>query len=572
MERLRQILSRIDRRGYKAYKEIAGSYNFGTYTLFIDYVQGDPFAGPSAVRVRVNQSIAKFPEALYSNPARTLGTADSILRQFCASAKKYAKQNRGSGKSGLIDALKPSQEVLLRSSVVINQEFVEVRFWMGLPAFGRTIAGREAMAMFFEELPLIVKNSMFYSAYNPKGIKEAADLTEDQEFLRRKLPEHKLVAFIANNSLLPRKSGIDPRPMSQNQAVLFQSPKSLEVEFHLPHHGPIRGMGIPEGITLIVGGGYHGKTTLLSAIELGVYNHKKGDGREFVITVPDAVKIRAEDGRSIANVDISPFIDNLPLGKFTQDFSTEDASGSTSQAANIIEALEAGATLLLIDEDTSATNFMIRDERMQRLISKDKEPITPFIDKVKLLYEDYGVSTVLVIGGSGDYFDVADTVIAMENYLPKDVTVEAKKIAEEFANVRKMEGGKNFGSITARIPIPNTVDLAKGKREVYGDAKGKFSIMLGKSMVDLSCVEQIVEIGQTRTIAQSLTYILTKLVDGKKTIGEILDILEEKLKEQGLDFLREHRHPSGAFAFARRHEIASALNRIRGIRMKQQRR
>ena len=101
-------------------------------------------------------------------------------------------------------------------------------------------------------------------------------------------------------------------------------------------------MGIRKGITLIVGGGYHGKSTLLKALEAGVYNHIAGDGREFVITDDTAFKLRAEDGRSITGVDISPFIKNLPNKKDTVHFSTEDASGSTSQAANLMEALESG--------------------------------------------------------------------------------------------------------------------------------------------------------------------------------------------------------------------------------------
>lgn len=139
----------------------------------------------------------------------------------------------------------------------------------------------------------------------------------------------------------------------------------MEISIDLPFGNSIRGMGIPEGVTLIIGGGYHGKSTLLQALEQGVYNHVKGDGREYVITRADALKLRAEDGRAVSHLDLSLFIHDLPNGKDTHCFSTEDASGSTSQAAGVLEGMEAETSCFLIDEDTSATNFLVRDAFMQ---------------------------------------------------------------------------------------------------------------------------------------------------------------------------------------------------------------
>jgi predicted ABC-class ATPase len=325
-------------------------------------------------------------------------------------------------------------------------------------------------------------------------------------------------------------------------------------------------MGIPRGVTLIVGGGYHGKSTLLAAIERGVYNHIPGDGREFVVTDAAAVKVRAEDGRRIAGVDISPFIANLPFGIDTRSFTTDNASGSTSQAANIIEALEAGARVLLVDEDTAATNFMIRDHRMQELIAKEHEPITPFIDKVRLLYQDYGVSTILVMGGSGDYFDVADTVIAMENYRPWDATERAKEIARKYAAERRPEGGERFGSITPRIPLPDSLDPSKGRREVSLKARGLKTILFGREEIDLSAVEQLVDDSQVRAIAQALYYAREKYMDGRRTMKEILDAVMRDIDEQGLDVLDPRR--MGDYARFRRFELAAALNRLRTLRVK----
>ena len=210
----------------------------------------------------------------------------------------------------------------------------------------------------------------------------------------------------------------------------------MEVELPTIHHGLIKGMGLPKGVSLIVGGGYHGKSTLLKAIEKGVYNHIRGDGREWVISSNNTVKIRAEDGRRIEKVDIKYFIDNLPGGEDTRQFSSVNASGSTSQAANIMEAIEIGSDLLLMDEDTSATNFMIRDAKMQALVAKEKEPITPFIDRIRSLYEKHEISTILVIGGAGDYLDVADQVVMLDAYQVYDVSARAKEVAKSIESNR----------------------------------------------------------------------------------------------------------------------------------------
>ena len=561
---LTRILRRIDRRGYKAYKDIEGVYSFGRYRLFIDHAQGDPFATPSRIRVRVPAEVAGFPPDTYRSKSRKVGLSDFLTRIFRGNIKRYSKGIRGSGNSGLIEIDAPGQEVLERTSIIVDPAFIEARFAMGLPARGRTIAARDAEDMFFRELPRIIEESLIFSRLDRDRLYRHIETVEDADFIRGKLDELDLVAFLANDSLLPRASGVDESPMRGENVVLFRSPASLEVTIETPNKGKVSGMGIPKGVTLIVGGGYHGKSTLLRAIELGVYNHIPGDGRELVIANPKAVKIRAEDGRRVEKVDISPFINNLPFGKDTTAFSTDDASGSTSQAANIIEALEVGAELLLIDEDTSATNFMIRDHRMQELVAKDKEPITPFIDKVKLLYCDCGVSTILVLGGSGDYFDVADYVIKMEDYLPHDVTVEAHRIAEKYKAERKMEGGDHFGKPRlGRIPLPGSLDARRGKREVKLSVKGKHTIIFGRQTIDLSAVEQIVDVSQTRAIADAIIYARNRYMDGRRTLCEVVDLLERDIEAKGLDVINPL--PLGIYARPRRFEIAAAINRLRGL-------
>ncbi|MDY6965832.1 MAG: ABC-ATPase domain-containing protein [Halobacteriota archaeon] len=564
---LKRVLRRIDGRGYKAYNDLKGSYDCEEYVLIVDHVQRDPFAPPSQVRVQVPQRIAEFPRETYNNKSREVALRDFLTRIFFDASRRISRGNRGTGKSGKISIDRPGQEILKRTSMFITEEYVEARFVVGLPAFGRKIAGGHAEAMLLDELPLIVQASLYYKNLNEKRLFEHIETAEDADFLRGRLEMLGLVAFVADGAILPRASGVDSRPMTGGMVIPFKSPESLRVEVKLPNRGAIKGMGISEGVTLIVGGGYHGKSTLLKALELGVYNHIPGDGREFVVTIPDAMKIRAEDGRRIEKVDISPFISNLPFGQETRAFSSEDASGSTSQSANIIEALEVGARVLLIDEDTSATNFMIRDQRMQELVSKDKEPITPFIDKVRQLKKDLGVSTILAIGGSGEYFDVADSVICMVEYKPYDLTEEARAIAKKYKAGRTSEGGESFGQITKRIPLSHSFDPSKGKREVKISSKGLQSIAFGTQTIDLGAVEQLVDISQTRAIGAAIYYAM-RYMDGKRTLKEIVVSVLDDATKKGLEVL--DRRPVGDYAEFRGLELASAINRLRTLSVRKE--
>lgn len=568
------MLHRIDGRGYKAYKEIRGSYEFSDFTLSIDYVQGDPFAAPSRMHVRVPQPVAQFPAWTFANDSRRIGLENYLATAFAA-ACRTASERSGSGKSGLLAVDAPGQEVLERTAIHVTEAWVEARFVAGLPASGRRVRGRSAAAMLCDALPGVIDAALRYANGDAELIRRYVETSEDADALRAQLRERGLVAFVADGSLLPRRSGVDDRPLDDADAVRFASPASLRTTFDLPNAGAVSGMGIPAGVTLIVGGGFHGKSTLLNALERGVYNHRPGDGREFVSTVADAVKIRAEDGRSVAGVDISPFIRSLPTrdqnsARETTAFSTPNASGSTSQAANIMEALELGARALLIDEDTAATNFMIRDRRMQALIARENEPITPFIDRVQPLYRGHGVSTVLVIGGSGDYFDVADTVIAMERYVPRDLTEAAREVAAQIATGRVAEGGSSFRDgatpTTARVPVPRSVDPSRGRREVNVKVRGREVISFGEESIDLSSVAQLVDESQSRAIAQALVYARETYMDGQRSLREIVDCVMADLAREGLDVL-DRRRP-GDLARFRRFELGAALNRLRTLKMR----
>lgn len=561
-------MSRIDGRGYKAYRGIEGSYDFGFFQLFIDHVQADPFAAPSRLRVRVDPAEAAFSQHLYANRPRAVALRDFLTRQLEVAIGRTVNRRRGTGRSGLLGVDRPGQEVLERTSVIIDAGGVEARLHAGLPARGRTILGGQAEAMLCEELPKVVEDALLQRHLSLQRVEAHVMLAEDQETLRAWLNDMGLVAFVANGSVLPRESGVSNRPLRGEEVVPFQSPPSLEVEVTLPHRGPTRGMGVPAGVTLIVGGGYQGKSTLLRALERGVYNHIEGDGRELVITVPDAIKIRAEDGRFVEKVNVSPFINNLPGDKDTELFSTPDASGTTSQAANIMEALELGATCLLIDEDTSATNFMIRDSRMQELVAREKEPITPFIDRVRQLKEEKGISSVLVVGGSGDYLDVADTVIMMDEYRPFDVSARAREVSASIPTGRRQEVAGPFGSTSPRIPIPESFDASRGPR-LRIRARGVREIEFGHQRINLLFLEQLVSESQTRAIADLILYAARRYVDGKRGLRQILETVMADIDEKGLDILSPFRngHP-GDYARPRLLECGGAINRLRSLKIK----
>jgi len=561
---LKQLLDRIDHRGYPAYKDTKGQYQFQGYVFSIDHVQGDPFASPSKVSVQVKGSTAGFPEELYKGRHQRAALQDEMTRQFYRAIQKYAFRAKGSGKSGLISVSKCGQEVLERTACEINPKNgdVKLRFEVGFPANGRTINAREMEKIVYEFLPECVEQSLFYKNCDKKRVRSIIDLAEDQQYIRDELEKNDLIAFVANGAILPRESGVSDKPMKG--AVRFQSPKEMEVTMKLPHKGEISGMGIRRGITLIVGGGYHGKSTLLKALELGVYNHIKGDGREYVITKDDAMKIRAEDGRSIKKTDISMFINDLPNGKDTREFYTEDASGSTSQAANVIESMEAGASVMLIDEDTSATNFMIRDELMQRVIHRDMEPITPFIDRILELYQVYGISTVIVAGSSGAYFHIADTIIQMDRYEPKEITKLAKETAKDFP---AMSGMENPAEKPVFIRCPRQGRGFKPNDRIKMKTMGKEMVQLNRENIDLRYVEQLADTEQVSALGYCVRYAEKHLFQGKDSIQNVVDKLEEKICREGLSSLCESNASVANLAMPRRQEIFACLNRYRGLNL-----
>lgn len=563
---LQNLLHSVHRKSYPAYKSLKGSYQFDNYILSIDHVQGDPFASPSHISVRISHKTAGFPREYYSDHVTRITLSDYLTRQFEKQVSHYTFRAKGSGKSGLISVSHCGQEILERTACEITEKGITARFFIGFPANGRTINATELEKILFDFLPVCVQKAFLYRNINHKELEQTIFLAEDQTYIRSQLAKRNLVAFVADGSILPRESGISSRPMKVS--IPFTSPESLRVTMDLPHKGKISGMGIPEGITLIVGGGYHGKSTLLNALELGVYNHISGDGREYVITDDTALKLRSEDGRFIKDVDISLFINDLPNKKDTRCFSTEDASGSTSQAAGIVEGMEAGSRVFLLDEDTSATNFMVRDTFMQEVISKEKEPITPFLERAEDLYKKAGISTILVAGSSGAFFHIADTIIQMDSYHPVDISEKVRALCGKYP-LNPVKAPEFRFPESHRIMQKQTPAVRSHGRnadrpeQLKIKVHGKDGFLIGKQDVDLRYIEQLIDTEQTAALGLLLKYTIEKLTDGTRTIDDIVKYLADQLKHKGLSFLSEGSYIPCGYAMPRIQEIYSCFNRYR---------
>lgn len=567
-EDLKLLLKKIDHKGYPAYKDTKGLYQFDRYILDIEHVQGDPFASPSKIKLIVDGKNADIPRKLIDKKYKKTALQDYLLRQFGKKIARTSFTAHGSGKSGLMSVSRCGQEVLERSGCEINENdgSLIVRMEVGFPANGRTINSGELIKILFTLLPEAVHSELMFRNMNKARIEEVVGLAENQNYIRNEIKKMNLAAFVADDAILPRETGVSQKPMKN--AVRFKTPESLRVTFELPDGNKISGMGIKKGITLIVGGGYHGKSTLLEALERGVYSHIDGDGREYVITDNTAVKLRAEDGRCVTGTDISMFIKNLPNKIDTKCFYTEDASGSTSQAANVIEAVEAGSKVFLIDEDTSATNFMIRDELMQLVVAEEKEPITPYIDRIRELYNKFGISTILVAGSSGAYFKKADTILQMDEYAAHDITEHAKECADKFEKNKSIKE-KAYDVIMPSFNRRMLPDKSFCDDRTKIKVNALDSVSVNKNAIDMRCVEQIVDSEQLRSLGYICKYAHERIFDGKITLEEAVGKIYKSLEEKGFEAVCGKSVPCD-MAMPRIQEVFACLDRCRNIKINDQ--
>ena len=561
-DELLRTLRSIDHRGYPAYKSLKGSYDFGTYVLHIVHVQGDPFAAPSDLAVTVRPQDARWPKGACGRYETRVALQDMILRRFSAKLSSISGRAGGSGKSGTMIASRPGQEILDRSACQLDRAGgVTLRFYAGFPAAGRTVLAGELEKMLFRFLPDVVRETACAAAWQSGTVQSVLDLAEDQAFLRAELEKRSLCAFVADGAILPRESGISQKPMQD--ALPFRAPEEDRITLELPHRGTISGMAVRRGITLIIGGGYHGKSTLLKALELGVYNHIAGDGREYVVTDDSAVKVRAEDGRCVNGDDISLFINHLPNQKDTTAFFTENASGSTSQAASVVEAMECGARTLLMDEDTCATNFMVRDALMQKIVSDEEEPITPFSGRMRALYEKSGVSTVLVAGSSGAFFGRADTIIQMDRYEPKDVTARVRALVP-FQKGEAADGPDICPDQKRRFPRPGR-DFDEERGRVKHKSLGTDGFLIGHGETDLRLVEQLADREQSECLARTFLLMAKGKMNGRNNVASLVRGWELDFQREGFGMYEENGHIPGDLARPRKEELAAAISRCRGL-------
>lgn len=552
---LAELLHSIDQQGYGAYKRAKGAWEGPDFTFHVDYVQGDPYATPSAVRFHLPPDGHGIPDEAWSNRPRRVGLCDFLLRTF-RDACRALPRVPGSGKSGQVRVTVDSPRVVERAGCGLDGDGLTLRFRVGLPAGGRSCFGHSAAELLTEHLPRAL-DAVRWSQVDREEAWRWIRTTEDHAHLQETLGRRGLVAFVRDGSVLPRESGVSHAPLPD--AVPFRSPEELRVSLPTLHHGEVTGMGVPEGMTVITGGGFHGKTTVLEAIQSGVVPHVPGDGREWTVAAPDAVKVRSEDGRVVTGVDLRPFIHDLPLDRDSRRFTTPDASGSTSLAADILEALEVGTSLLLLDEDTSATNLLVRDARMQALV--EEETITPLIDRMGDL-KGLGVSAILVTGGGGDYLEVADTVVLMEEYAARDATAEAGRVVEAHPTGRRTGAPERLLEPRHRVPAAESFDPRKPSGKVRIRTRGTDTIQYGTQELDLSAVEQLVDYGEARAVGDML-FEIQRMCDGRSTVRELAHGVVEKARREGLAAI----HDSPELALPRPQEVAKAMNRLRSLRM-----
>lgn len=579
MNKLHNLLASIADKPFHHIQKLRGCYSFPVFQLRFIKMQGSPGANPASIAsVTISLADSQIPELFLRSAECKLAVADFLIRRFRDGIGRFARQNRGKDGSGSFNTIVLSQKMLHRDSVLFADDAVYLRFMISLPAKGQgggVFDAEQAWIMLNEELTAIVDATFFYRHYDEQTrtlLQQFVDVQKTRGEIVRFMHQHNLVAFIANAARLPRQSGVDDRPSMSESVKTFQSPPSLQITIPLTNGLNISGMGIKEGITCITGGGYHGKSTLMQAILAGVYAHIPGDGREYAVTRDDAVFIRAEEGRSIRDVDISPFIGDLPNGLKTGSFSSDNASGSTSQAANIVEAIESGSRLLLFDEDSCATNFLVRDELIEKILDAEQEPIKPLYSTVRSLWTKHRISMIFVVSGLGYFLQKADTCLLMDNYRCNDITAKVRDrlgpIATEnqpisdFSVSRRLAADNfNPAYINRRLnkTIPKRIkDLRNAPRQLE----------YGMDLINLDAVVQIAEAPQILAIGYCLLVLRNQLTQSEhkpETIRFWIDWLEDEIKSHGLDCLQPD-YP-GTLSMPRKYEIAAAINRIRSLRI-----
>lgn len=572
-ERLRDKLYTLEGKPYAAYKALEGEYRFDRFVLFLDYVQADPGGPPSPMRVRVDQAEVRLAPEWWDTRIKRIALEDFLTRRWQEAIRKIGRSGRGGGRPAGFVIESGNQQVLERTACHIAEDFVEIRSAVFLPSEGRRAQQKDAQTLLFEDLPQIVDQALMaeHPSRSIDVLQRHLEVGEDADALRAQLSARGLVGFIADGALLPRDTASDRPRLAR--VVTFQAPAELRVTLTVPHRGEISGLGLPRGVTLITGPAFSGKSTLLRAIATGVYPHLPGDGREYCVTVPDAVLLVREAGRRIEAVPLTPFITGLPGGEDVRRFRGEHTSDLVSQVAGVMEALEVGSSLLLFDEDTTAPPLLASDGVRAALLPQVADPVVPLRDLVRALFAEHGISSIVASGSPEGLAAVADTIIGLDAFRPIDLTAAARATLNHSLRSGSglaADGGgtPGFGGITQRIPSPESVAPFRGRRP-RSEARGEHAVAIGREVIELDGAQQLVEPGQARAIGDALVFAAEHgYVDGARSLREIVALIDAEVTERGLAVLSPFAGHPGDYARPRRHELAAAFNRLRTLRIK----
>lgn len=560
------VLNGIDGKPFEDYAQLIGDFDFSRYVLKINSVQrdGDARGRATLFLLRVPQIIANFPQHLFSTPVRRTALEDLLTRKVAARIEAIARYDREGISRRRMSIACPGQKILPRSAVVVTEEYIEARIYVDLPEQDGRICGRAAREVFFEDLPAIANASLVYCNLNESEVHDFVNVMEDADHIRQILPTRGWVSFVSEGSLLGRAGDSDLPDYDQLMALAVSDEMASELD--VPNSGKVRGFGVPAGVTVVLGDAFSGRVELMRALAAGIYNHIPGDGREMCITVPDAVYVNAEPGRSVQRVDISAFVNAEDRHIDFKQFTSLHADAVSSQAAGTAEALEAGARALLFDESDSASEFLSLSASAAALMPGVERRMSPLALRARQIADELGIS--IVVGGAAtvsELIPVADTVLKIENHRVTDVTAEAKGLAVKMQSLKGAAADVAPMVEKNRWVVTSSIDPSVGRFDASIDATSSCALKFGRSLVDLRGVHQIADVYQTLTIGRILYYAKLRYMDEPRPIREILDLIDRDLSTEGLESLT--RDLRGDLARPRRYEIAAALNRLDTLRI-----
>ena len=559
------LLAEIDGKPFAEYERLLGDFDFARYVIKCSKIEITRDAENPVFNIRVPQSIAELPGHLYDSPVRRTALEDYLVRNLCAVTERIARFNESGWARRNILIAEPGQKILPRTAVIVTKEYIDARIRIALPykvyATGERLVDAEmARKVFFEDLPEVVSSSIFCCNLDLDEAEEFVNGMEDADRVRQTLSTLGLVSFVGEGSLLAREPNSDLP--DYERIAPFEVSESAQTEIEVPNSGKIIGLGIPVGLTVVLGDAANGRKDFMSAIAAGVFNHIPGDGREAVVTVSDAVQIEVDRGRSVQEVNITPFLSEAEDGN-PASYSTRSADSFISQAAGTIEALEVGARVLIFDENTSASAFLTTDARVAALLGST--PRASLAQRARQIVDELGIS--LVIGGENlvaEYIPLADTVLKVEDFQVTNITEEAKALnlalPPEAAAV-------NLGPMLGRSRwiMPSSIDAAVGNKDVVIEAVDLKAIQFGRSVIELDSVPQIADESQTLTLGLLLYYAKLRYMQEGYPLREMLDMIDRDLSSEGLGTIS--RDLRGDLARPRRYELAAALNRLPTFRV-----